>query len=109
MTIDEKVNLTWISGCTSQDPTDGGVARLGIPGSAHVQSTSWKSKYIYIYIYIYMCVYIDMCICTCVYMIHAYIYIYMVVCVYIYIYIYMYMYVIRPPLAASPSAWIQHV
>ena len=29
MTVGEKVNMTWISGCTSKDPTDGGVARLG--------------------------------------------------------------------------------
>jgi beta-glucosidase-like glycosyl hydrolase len=32
MTQPEKVNLTWISGCTDADPTDGGVPRLGIPG-----------------------------------------------------------------------------
>jgi len=32
MTQPEKVNLTWISGCTDEDPTDGGVPRLGIPG-----------------------------------------------------------------------------
>eukprot|EP00656_Telonema_subtile_P003873 TRINITY_DN11753_c0_g1_i1.p2 TRINITY_DN11753_c0_g1~~TRINITY_DN11753_c0_g1_i1.p2 ORF type:complete len:344 (-),score=89.66 TRINITY_DN11753_c0_g1_i1:1473-2504(-) len=32
MTLAEKVNLTWISGCTDQDPTDGGVERLGLPG-----------------------------------------------------------------------------
>eukprot|EP00937_MAST-01D_sp_MAST-1D-sp2_P007480 g7480.t1 len=32
MTRDEKVNLMWISGCTSKDPTDGGVPRLGVPG-----------------------------------------------------------------------------
>ena len=29
MTIPEKVNLTWISGCTSEDPTDGGVGYVG--------------------------------------------------------------------------------
>ena len=34
MTIEEKVNMTWISGCTSKDPTDGGIARLGVPGYA---------------------------------------------------------------------------
>lgn len=34
LTVQEKVNLTWISGCTDKDPTDGGVPRLGIPGYA---------------------------------------------------------------------------
>ena len=34
MTQPEKVNLTWISGCTDAEPTDGGVPRLGVPGYA---------------------------------------------------------------------------